>query len=223
MKVLVVEDEPKIRSFIEKGLKAEGFVVECLENGEDAYRQMQIQPYDAVVLDIMIHGRDGLSLLKSVRKQGINAPIILVSARGELDDRLQGLNLGADDYLAKPFHMDELVARIRALHRRANGVLQNIISVSDLSINLATREVTRAGEAIELTPREFILLETLARAPGRVYTRIQLLESVWSYDFDPNTNLVDVYIKRVRKKIDTTGQPLIETVRGVGYRMLNPE
>lgn len=223
MKVLVVEDEPKIRSFIEKGLKAEGFVVECLENGEDAYRQMQIQPYDAVVLDIMIHGRDGLSLLKSVRKQGINAPIILVSARGELDDRLQGLNLGADDYLAKPFHMDELVARIRALHRRANGVLQNIISVSDLSINLATREVTRAGEAIELTPREFTLLETLARAPGRVYTRIQLLESVWSYDFDPNTNLVDVYIKRVRKKIDTTGQPLIETVRGVGYRMLNPE
>ena len=219
MKVLLVEDEAKIRSFIEKGLKAEGFVVDSLDNGEDAYQQLLLHPYDAVVLDIMIHGRDGLSVLKGIRAKGINTSVILVTARGELDDRLEGLNLGADDYLAKPFHMDELVARLRALYRRTSGAQLNVIRVGDLSINLATREVIRAEESIELTPREFSLLELLARSPGRVYTRVQILESVWSYDFDPNTNLVDVYIKRVRKKVDELGEPLIETVRGVGYKI----
>jgi two-component system, OmpR family, response regulator len=219
MKVLLVEDEQKIRSFIEKGLLAEGFVVDSLDNGEDAYRQLLIQPYDAVVLDIMIHGRDGLSVLKGIRTKSIFTPVILVTARGALDDRLEGLNLGADDYLAKPFHIDELVARLRALYRRSHGAQSNIIRVSDLSINLATREVIRGAEVIELTPREFSLLELLARSPGRVYTRVQILESVWSYDFDPNTNLVDVYIKRVRKKVDIVEEQLIETVRGVGYKI----
>ncbi|NET39963.1 MAG: response regulator transcription factor [Cyanothece sp. SIO1E1] len=222
MKVLLVEDELKIRSFMEKGLKAEGFVVDALDNGEDAYQQLLLHPYDAVVLDIMINGRDGLSVLKGIRAKGINTSVILVTARGELDDRLEGLNLGADDYLAKPFHIDELVARLRALYRRSSGAQLNVIRVDDLSINLATREVVRGEEAIELTPREFSLLELLARSPGRVYTRIQILESVWSYDFDPNTNLVDVYIKRVRKKVDTLGEPLIETVRGVGYKIKVP-
>ena len=222
MKVLLVEDELKIRSFMEKGLKAEGFVVDVLDNGEDAYQQLLLHPYDVVVLDIMIHGRDGLSVLKGIRAKGINTSVILVTARGELDDRLEGLNLGADDYLAKPFHIDELVARLRALYRRSSGAQLNVIRVDDLSINLATREVVRGEESIELTPREFSLLELLARSPGRVYTRIQILESVWSYDFDPNTNLVDVYIKRVRKKVDSLGEPLIETVRGVGYKIKVP-
>ncbi len=222
MKVLLVEDELKIRSFMEKGLKAEGFVVDVLDNGEDAYQQLLLHPYDVVVLDIMIHGRDGLSVLKGIRAKGIDTSVILVTARGELDDRLEGLNLGADDYLAKPFHIDELVARLRALYRRSTGEQLNVIRVDDLSINLATREVVRGEEAIELTPREFSLLELLARSPGRVYTRIQILESVWSYDFDPNTNVVDVYITRVRKKVDDLGEPLIETVRGVGYKIKVP-
>lgn len=219
MRVLIVEDEQKIRSFIEKGLQAEGFVVDAMDNGEVAFSHLLLHPYDAVVVDIMIHGRDGLSVLKGLRSKGIDTPVILVTARGELDDRLEGLNLGADDYLAKPFHIDELVARLRALFRRTNGAQSNVIRVSDLSINLATREVFRGDELVELTPREFSLIELLARSPGRVYTRIQILESVWNYDFDPNTNLVDVYIKRVRKKIDITEEALIQTVRGVGYKM----
>ena len=222
MKVLLVEDELKIRSFMEKGLKAEGFVVDVLDNGEDAYQQLLLHPYDGVVLDIMIHGRDGLSVLKGIRAKGINTSVILVTARGELDDRLEGLNLGADDYLAKPFHIDELVARLRALYRRTSGAQLNIIRVDDLSINLATREVIRGDEEVELTPREFSLLELLARSPGRVYTRIQILESVWSYDFDPNTNLVDVYIKRVRKKVDSLGNLLLKPFEALATKSSLP-
>lgn len=222
MKVLLVEDEAKIRSFIEKGLKAEGFVLDSVDNGDDALQLAFHTPYDAIVLDIMIPGTDGLSILKQLRAKKINVPVILATARGTLDDRLEGLNLGADDYLAKPFHVDELIARLHAIVRRTQGGNMNLVSLEDLTMNLGTREVTRGDQEIELTPREFNLLELLMRSPGRVYTRTQILDAVWNYDFDPNTNLVDVYIKRIRAKVDFKEPPLIETVRGVGYRMKKP-
>jgi two-component system, OmpR family, response regulator len=221
MKVLVVEDEKKISDFVVKGLKEQGFAVDLAENGEDGYYLATTQSYDAIVLDIMLPGRDGLSILKSLRAKGNTVPVIAATARGELDERLEGLNLGADDYLTKPFFIDELVARLLALHRRSTGNQLNLKQVKDLVLNLSTREVTRGDREIELTSREFNLLEYLMRSPGRVYTRTQILEHVWGYDFDPNTNIVDVCLQRLRKKVDQTDEEkLIETVRGVGYRMM---
>jgi len=219
MKLLLVEDEAKIRSFVEKGLKAEGFTIDSADNGGDALALALHTPFDAIVLDIMIPGLDGISLLKELRKARNNTPVILATARGSLEDRLVGLNIGADDYLPKPFHVDELIARLRAIVRRTHGGNLNLMRHGDLVINVATREVKRGEEEIELTPREFNLLELLMRSPGRVYTRTQIIEQVWNYDFDPNTNLVDVYIKRLRRKVDKGEQSLIETLRGVGYRI----
>jgi len=220
MKILLVEDERKIAEFVVKGLKAQGFTVDLADNGDDGYYLATTQSYDAVVLDIMVPGRDGLSILKALRKRNNSVPVIVASARGELDERLEGLNLGADDYLTKPYFVDELIARIHAVHRRSSGAQLNLKQVGDLVLDLATREARRGEDAIEFTTREFNLLEFLMRSPGRVYTRTQILEHVWSYDFDPNTNLVDVCVQRVRKKIGRPGEEsLIETVRGVGYRM----
>jgi len=220
MKVLLVEDEKRISDFVVKGLKEQGFAVDLAENGEDGYYLATTQSYDAIVLDIMLPGRDGLSILKSLRAKGNTVPVIVASARGELDERLEGLNMGADDYLTKPFFIDELVARLLALHRRSTGSQLNMKQVEDLVLNLSTREVRRGEREIELTSREFNLLEYLMRSPGRVYTRTQILEHVWGYDFDPNTNIVDVCLQRLRKKVDQDEEDkLIETVRGVGYRM----
>lgn len=220
VKVLVVEDEPKIASFIRKGLEAQGFIVEVCHHGDQAFQLATTRPYDALVLDIMLPGRDGLSILRGLRERRMAVPVVLLTARGELNERVEGLNLGADDYLTKPFHIEELIARLRAVIRRASGVSQSILAVGDLTLNLLTREVTRAGRKIELTAREFTLLEHLMRAPGRVLTRMEICERVWDYHFDPGTNLVDVYIQRLRKKVDE-GFPdkLIETIRGVGYRI----
>ncbi len=218
MKVLVVEDEKRIRDLIEKGLRAEGFGVDAVGDGQEGYLLARTRPYDALVLDIMVPGRDGLSLLKAIRGEGVNVPVVVVSARDGLDQRVEGLNLGADDYLTKPFHIDELVARLRALGRRAQGAQLNLCRAGDVSLNLATREVHRGEAKIELTAREFALLELLLRSPGRVYTRAQILDYVWNYDFDPQTNLVDVYVKRLRQKLGDTDNTLIDTVRGVGYR-----
>ncbi|EDY81237.1 response regulator receiver domain protein [Verrucomicrobiia bacterium DG1235] len=220
MKVLLVEDEKKISDFVVRGLKEQGYVVELAEDGEDGYIHATSQSYDVIVLDIMLPGRDGLSILKSLRKSGNTVPVILVTARGELDERLEGLNLGADDYLTKPFYLDELIARIQALHRRSSGKSLSMMQVGDLVVNLSTREVRRDGELVELTTREFNLLEYLMRSPGRVLTRTQILEHVWGYDFDPSTNVVDVCVQRLRKKVDAGHDVhLIETVRGAGYRM----
>jgi DNA-binding response OmpR family regulator len=220
VKVLVIEDERKIASFVRKGLEAQGFVVEVANNGDDGYSLAASQPYDALVLDIMLPGRDGLSILRNLRERKIPLPVILLTARSELNERLEGLNLGADDYLAKPFHIEELIARLHAVTRRAAGVSQSILAVADLKMNLLTRDVTRADRAIELTSREFSLLEHLMRSPGRVLTRIEICERVWDYNFDPGTNLVDVYVQRLRKKLGSeTDDPLIETVRSVGYRI----
>lgn len=217
--MLLAEDEARIRSFVEKGLKAEGFVLDVAENGDDALLMARHTPYDALILDVMMPGQDGLTILRQLRAARIHTPVILATARGTLEDRVEGLNLGADDYLPKPFHIDELVARLRAVMRRSREANFNLVRHADLVLNIATRAVTRGDEPVELTPREFNLLELLLRRPGRVYTRTQILESVWNYDFDPSTNIVDATIKRLRRKIDFKEPALIETVRGVGYRM----
>jgi two-component system OmpR family response regulator len=220
MKVLLVEDEKRISDFVVKGLKEQGFAVDLANDGNDGYYLATTQSYDAIILDIMLPGRDGLSILKSLRAKGNNVPVIVATARGELDERLEGLNLGADDYLTKPFFIDELVARLQALHRRSTGSQLSMRQVEDLVLNLSMHEVTRGDREIELTSREFNLLEYLMRSPGRVYTRTQILEHVWGYDFDPNTNIVDVCLQRLRKKVEEKGEgKLIETVRGVGYRI----
>ena len=220
MKILVVEDDRKIAAFIKKGLKESGYVVDVCNDGDDGYDLASTESYDVVLLDIMLPGRDGLSILRGLREHKNTVPVILLTARSGLDERVEGLNLGADDYLAKPFFMEELIARIIAVSRRVSGEQLSVMSHGDLSLNLITREVLREEQALELTSREFNLLELLMRSPGRVYSRTQLLEHVWGYDFDPQTNVVDVYIRRVRGKIDRAdGGSFIEAVRGVGYRL----
>ncbi|MDA0991220.1 MAG: response regulator transcription factor [Verrucomicrobia bacterium] len=219
MKVLVVEDDRKIASFIDKGLREEGFVVELSDDGDEAHALATTRGYDAIILDIMLPGRDGLSILRALRDARNTVPVILLTARSALNERVEGLNLGADDYLPKPFYMEELIARLHALARRGSGEQLSVLQAGNLVVNLITHAVTRDGESIDLTAREFNLLELLMRSVGRVYTRTQILEHVWGYDFDPQTNVVDVYIRRLRSKVDTADNPsLIETVRGVGYR-----
>jgi DNA-binding response OmpR family regulator len=224
VKVLVIEDEKKIASFIRKGMEARGFVVEMAHTGDEGYVLATTRPYDAVILDIMLPARDGLSILRNLRERKISVPVILLTARSELNERLEGLNLGADDYITKPFFIEELIARVHAVTRRAAGNSQSLLQVGDLTMNLLTREVRRGDARIELTPREFTLLEHLMRSPGRVLTRVQICEQVWDYHFAPGTNLVDVYVQRLRKKVDGASQPkLLETIRGVGYRIQAPE
>ena len=221
MKVLVIEDEKKIASFVRRGLEEQGFAVDLCGNGDEGYTLATTRAYDAVVLDIMLPGRDGLSILRQLRERKVSVPVVLLTARSALNERLEGLNLGADDYLTKPFFIEELVARLHAVLRRASGDQASILQAGDLTVNLLAREVKRGDEKVELTAREFSLLTYLMRSPGRVLTRTQICEHVWSYHFDPGTNLVDVYVQRVRKKIsDDPKQPLIETVRGVGYRFV---
>jgi two-component system, OmpR family, response regulator len=222
--VLFVEDEAKIANFVQAGLKEQGFVVDYCDNGDEGYLRALDNEYDVIVLDIMVPGKDGLWILKQLRRSGRrNAPVILLTARNELDDRLEGLNLGADDYIAKPFFVEELAARIHAVVRQSVGVRQNLLSVGSLKLDRITREVTCNQQAIELSSREFNLLEYLMRSPGRVFTRTQILEHVWGYDFNPNTNVVDVCIQRIRKKIDSIDRAnWIESIRGVGYRFCKP-
>jgi len=223
MKVLLVEDEKKIADFVCAGFKEQGFVVDYCADGVEGYNHASAGGYDVIVLDIMLPGRDGLSILKGLRKAGDATPIILLTARNELDDRIEGLTLGADDYLAKPFFVEELIARTQALVRRVSGERQNVLVVGELRLDRISREATWCGETVDLTGREFNLIEYLMRSPGRVFTRTQILEHVWGYDFDPSTNVVDVCIQRIRKKIASIGviaegESLIESVRGVGYR-----
>jgi len=218
MKVLVVEDEKRILQFVTKGLEEAGFSVDACETGDDGLLRATTQSYDAIVLDIMLPGRDGLSVLRQVRERKNAVPVILLTARASLDERVEGLDLGADDYLTKPFYVEELIARLHALGRRATGQSLTVLQVGDLVVNVVTREVTNNGIDVRLTAREFALLEYLMRSPGRVFSRTQILEHVWGYDFDPNTNLVDVHIQRLRKKLGAAGDSSIETIRGVGYR-----
>lgn len=220
MRVLLVEDEPKIAQFVEQALGEQGFDVVATRDGDEAYDLARHEPFDVILLDIMLPGRDGLSILRNLREQRNAVPVILMTARSELNERIEGLNLGADDYVTKPFYVEELIARLQAVARRLRGEVRNQVQLGDLTVDLLSRAVELDGRSVELTPREFSLLEYLLRSPGRVYPRTQILEHVWGYDFDPTTNLVDVTIRRLRKKIDPDGERgTIETVRGVGYRV----
>jgi len=218
MRVLVVEDEKKTASFVRKALQAESFAVDVMANGEDALLAATGTPFDAIVLDIMLPGRDGLSVLRQLRERKNTTPVLLLSARGEVNERVEGLNLGADDYLPKPFELAELVARVRALVRRVGENKSVVLRVADLTLDTLTRKARRAETEIELTSREYRLLEFLMRSAGRICGRMMICEKVWDYNFDPGTNLVDVYIRRLRGKIDADFEPkLLHTVRGAGY------
>jgi len=219
MRILVVEDRRQTAAFIRKALQAEGFAVDVLHEGDAVLAAVERTPFDAVVLDVMLPGRDGLSIVRQMRERRVGTPVLLLTARGALSERVEGLNAGADDYLPKPFALDELVARVRALCRRSTGApATTMLRVADLALNTTTREVQRAGHRLELSPREYRLLEYLMRCEGQVCSRMAIVEKVWDYDFDPGSNLVDVYVKRLREKIDAGNEPkLVHTVRGQGY------
>jgi two-component system OmpR family response regulator len=227
MNVLLIEDEQKIADFVCAGLAARDMTVQHCDDGNAGLALACAGNFDAVVLDIMLPGRDGLSVLKALRGAGVSTPVILLTARNELGDRIAGLNLGADDYLAKPFFVEELVARLQALVRRLAGDRQNTVQVGTLKLDRIARQASCNGQVIELTTREFSLLAYLMRSAGQVFTRGQILEHVWGYDFDPSTNVVDVCVKRIRSKIAALESPgdagsPIESVRGSGYRFKKP-
>jgi two-component system OmpR family response regulator len=219
MRVLLVEDDKKIASFISKGLKEAGFATDHAEDGVDGLHLALNEPYDAAIIDIMLPSLDGLSLIEELRRKKINTPIIVLSAKRSVDDRIKGLQIGGDDYLTKPFSFSELLARVQALIRRSSGVSEpNMLEVTDLSMNIITREITRGDRKIELQPREFSLLEYLMRNKGRVLSKTMILEHVWDYNFDPQTNVVDVLVCRLRNKVEKEFEhKLIHTIRGVGY------
>ncbi len=224
MNLLLVEDEQKIADFVCEGLRAKNFRVTHCTDGYCGYEVASQNTFDVIILDIMLPGRDGLDVLCSLRKAGMDTPVILLTARNELGDRVQGLEMGADDYLAKPFYVEELNARIQAVSRRHCGIPQHLLRVGSMELDRINRTLSFQGRDVELSSREFGLLEYLMRAPGQVLTRGQLLEHVWGYDFDPCTNVVDVCVKRIRRKIallDSTGRMagVIESVRGTGYRL----
>ena len=220
MRILVVEDDRKTAAFISKALKADSFAVDVLRNGDEALAAICTTPFDAVVMDIMLGGRDGLSVLRQARDRGNRTPVLLLSARGEINERVEGLNAGADDYVAKPFALEELLARVRSLVRRSGETKALVLRVGDLTLDTTTRTAKRGARAIELTTREYRLLEFLMRSPGRVCGRMMIIEKVWDYDFDPGSNIVDVYVRKLRDKIDAGfDTKLVHSVRGVGYVM----
>lgn len=223
MRVLLVEDEKKTASFVRKALQSEGHVVDLLHDGAAVLDAVASTPFDVVVLDVMLPGRDGLSVVRQMRDKQIATPVLLFSARGEVSEKVDGLNAGADDYLAKPFALAELVARVSALGRRGGEVKPVVLRVADLTLDTVTREVKRRGATIDLTPREYRLLEYLMRSAGRTCGRMAIIEKVWDYDFDPGTNLVDVCVMRLREKIDAGFEPkLLQTVHGIGYVLKGP-
>lgn len=223
MHILVAEDDKKTASFISKALKAEGFGVDVMGSGDEALAAVKAVSFDAVILDIMLIGRDGLSVVRQMRAQGIRTPVLLLSARGETNERVEGLNAGADDYLPKPFALAELIARLRALLRRGGTSASSLLRVGDLTMDLLTRVVRRGDSVIELSGREYRVLEYLMRSVDRVCSRSMILEKVWEYSFDPGSNLVDVYIAKLREKIDSAQETkLLHSIRGVGYSMKEP-
>jgi len=220
MRALLIEDDSTVCSYITKGLKEQGYFVDMANDGQEGLNKATSEAYDVMVIDRMLPNLDGLSILKSVRAAGNNTPVIVLSALGEVDDRVKGLKAGGDDYLVKPFAFSELIARIEAVVRRTEFSTEIVteLSVGDLYMDLLSRKVTRTGQKIDLQSREFKLLEYLVRNQGQVVTRTMLLENVWNYHFDPQTNVIDVHISRLRSKIDKDfDPPLIRTVRGAGY------
>jgi two-component system OmpR family response regulator len=219
MRILLVEDDTKIASFISKGLKAAGYAIDHAADGEEGLHLALTEPYDAAIIDIMLPKLDGLSLIQEMRKKKIATPVIILSSRGSVDDRVKGLQTGGDDYLTKPFSFSELLARVQALIRRAGGISEPTRLVTgNLTMNLLNREVTREGKKLDLQPAEFALLEYLVRNAGRVVSKTMIMEHVWNYNFDPQTNVVEARVCRLRDKVDRDFEKkLIQTIRGVGY------
>lgn len=222
MRVLLIEDDAHTAAFIGKAMKEDGHVVDSTDNGKEGLYLASTETYDVLVIDRMLPGLDGLTLLRTLRGAGNATPAILLTALADVDHRVEGLRAGADDYLAKPFAYAELSARVESVLRRGLGGAEGpatMLKVADLELDLLSRRASRSGRRIDLQPREFRLLEYLMRQAGRVVTRTMLLEAVWDYHFDPQTNVIDVHISRLRQKIDQDGEPLLQTVRGAGYRL----
>jgi two-component system OmpR family response regulator len=224
VRILIIEDDRDVASFIENGLTQSGWTVDHADNGRDGLFLATTEPYDALIVDRMLPGVDGLTVIRTLRASNVHTPALILSALGEVDDRVHGLKAGGDDYLVKPFAFSELSARLEALLRRSSEssgqTSETMLAVGDLRMDLLRREVVRDGHRIELQPREFQLLEFLMRHAGQVVTRTMLLEGVWNYHFDPQTNVIDVHISRLRSKIDRGfDRPLLQTVRGAGYRI----
>lgn len=220
MRILLLEDQDRLRASTKRGLEEMGFAVDAVADGDVALEQALNTPYNALVLDIMVPGRDGLSILRALRAKKQATPVILLTARAALPEKLEGLDLGADDYLTKPFYVEELAARLRTVVRRHAGAPNHLLKVADLHMDLLTRKVSRGGSDIELSVREFELLEFLMRTPGRIFSRVQIYEHVWGYGMDLESNLVEVYMQRLRAKIDKDHDlKLLRTVRGAGYAL----
>jgi two-component system OmpR family response regulator len=223
MRILLIEDEPKIASFVTEGLRSVGMQVDLAEHGVDGLQAILLAQHDLVVLDIMLPGMDGIEVMRQARSKGITTPIIVLSAKADLPDRLRGFDIGANDYLAKPFFMEELIARIRALLGRSLGRSEEVVVVAGVTLNRVTRKVQWMAQSTVLSQREFMLLDYLMRSPGYIFSRKQILLHVWNFDFDPQTNVVDVCVQRIRKKLmpeKDSAQPFpIQSIRGVGYRI----
>jgi heavy metal response regulator len=220
MRVLVVEDEPKIADFVRRGLTEQGYAVDVACDGEEAIAWPAFADFDIMILDVMLPGRDGIEVCKTLRERGVDIPILMLTARDAVEDRVRGLDSGADDYLVKPFAFAELLARLRALARREPALTAPTLSIADLSLDTVTREVTRAETSIELTSKEYAILDYMVRHPNQVLTRSMIAEHVWNYDFDNASNVIDVHIRNLRRKIDDPFPlKLISTVRGAGYRI----
>jgi DNA-binding response OmpR family regulator len=220
MKLLVIEDEKKVANFIQQGLSEEDYEIETAYDGEQGLEKALSEEYDGIILDLMLPKRDGISILREIRGRGINTPVLILTAKGTIQDRVVGLDSGADDYLAKPFHFEELTARIRSMLRRSAVEKSTLIRVGDLVLDTVTHKAKRGETEVELTAREYALLEYLMRNADRVLSRSVITQHVWSYNFYADSNLVDVYINRLRNKIEVDGAPrLIHSIRGVGYVM----
>jgi two-component system, OmpR family, copper resistance phosphate regulon response regulator CusR len=222
MRILIVEDSAGIVGFLRKGLREEGYTVEVAADGDTGFRRAVGERFDAAVVDVMLPGRDGFQLVRDLREAGVELPVLLLTARDRVEDKVEGLDAGADDYLTKPFDFPELAARLRALLRRKGSGAAATLRVGDLELDPATHEVRRAGERVELTPKEFALLEFLVRNAERPLSRAVIMEHVWGIRFDPGTNVVDVFINSLRNKLDPDRE-MIQTVRGVGYIIKPPE
>ncbi len=218
MRILLVEDEQDAVRMLAKGLREQSYAVDVAENGLEGLEKAELNPYDLLILDVMLPGMDGMEICRRLRRQGSRVPILLLTARDGVNDRISGLDCGADDYLSKPFDFGELLARIRALLRRGTELKETILKVGDLTVDTRTHAVTRAGAAIPLTAKEYALLEYLVSRPGDVVTRADISEHVWEETYDPFSNLIEVYVQRLRRKLDTRGgSPLLHTRRGEGY------
>lgn len=220
MRILVVEDERKVSAFIKRGLEEERYIVDTAEDGQEGLKIAQENVFDAIVLDVMLPKLDGYSILKTLRDQGNVTPVLMLTARGTTEDRVQGLDLGADDYLAKPFHLEELAARLRSILRRTTTEKTTKLTCGGLTLDMVTHMAYRDGKEIELTTKEYALLEYLMRNKERILSRSMIMQHVWKHNFDPESNIIDVYVKRLRQKVERPDRPqMVQSIRGVGYRM----